>query len=84
MRKTAVPTAKEQSMDGLTNEMQSLQSGMADMAQAALSANVAKQAMEFQGSMVNAIITGGDQGMEIARNAGLAAQGIGSKLNVAV
>lgn len=71
-------------MDGLTNEMQSLQSGMADMAQAALSANVAKQAMEFQGSMVNAIITGGDQGMEIARNAGLAAQGIGSKLNVAV
>ena len=77
--------AKENLMDGMMEVVgmaQDMQEQNLQMQQAALGAGLAKQAMEFQGSMVNAIISGGDQGMDMIRNAGLAAQGIGAKLNI--
>ncbi|MBQ7585365.1 MAG: hypothetical protein IJU40_03850 [Desulfovibrionaceae bacterium] len=70
-------------MDGMMEVVgmaQDMQAQKLDMQQAAAGASLAKQAMEFQGSMVNAIISGGTS--DAARNAGLAAQGIGTKLSV--
>lgn len=46
--------------------------------QAQMGIAMAKKAMEFQGDMTLALINGGDA----ARNAGLAAEGIGGKLNI--
>ena len=72
-------------MDGMMEVVgmaQDMQAQKLAMQQAATSAGLAKEAMEFQGNLVNAIIQGGTQ--DPARNAGLAAQGIGSKLNVVV
>lgn len=63
---------------GMSQEMQQQQ---VQMQQAVTGAGLAKQAMEFQGDMVNAIISGGTQA-DAARSAGLAAQGIGGKLSV--
>lgn len=70
-------------MDGMMEVVgmaQEMQAQNMQMQKAAMSAGLAKDAMEFQGSMVNAIISGGS--MDAARNAGLAAQGIGGKLSV--
>ena len=72
-------------MDGMMEVVgmaQDMQAQKLQMQQAAVGAGLAKEAMEFQGNMVNAIISGGTQGMDVARNAGLAAQGIGGKLSV--
>ena len=66
-------------MDGL----QGMSEQMSQMAQAAVSAGIEKKALEFQGSMVSALINGGaDQSAEALRISGLAAQGIGNKLNI--
>ena len=59
---------------------QDMQAQKLAMQQTTNGASLAKQDMEFQGSMVNAIISGGS--MDAARDAGLAAQGIGTKLSV--
>ena len=72
-------------MDGMMEVVgmaQDMQAQKLQMQKAMAGAGLAKEAMEFQGSMVNAIISGGTQGMDMARNAGLAAQGIGGKLSV--
>ena len=72
-------------MDGMMEVVgmaQDMQAQKLQMQKAVTGARLAKDAMEFQGSMVNAIISGGDQAMEQMRSAGLAAQGIGGKLNV--
>ncbi|MBQ7607080.1 MAG: hypothetical protein IJU76_03815 [Desulfovibrionaceae bacterium] len=69
-------------MDGMMEVVgmaQDMQAQKLAMQQAASGARLAKEAMEFQGNMVNSIISGG---ADVARNAGLAAQGIGSKLNI--
>ncbi|MBO4300133.1 MAG: hypothetical protein J5861_00875 [Desulfovibrio sp.] len=71
-------------MDGMMEVVgmaQDMQAQKLQMQQAVAGAGLAKEAMEFQGSMVNAIISGGT-GMDMARDSGLAAQGIGSKLSV--
>ena len=70
-------------MDGMMEVVgmaQGMQEVQTQMEMAAKGAGLAKEAMEFQGQMVSAIINGGS--MDQARNAGLAAQGIGGKLNV--
>lgn len=59
------------------------------MTQMAMSVAVTKEAMDFQASMTSAIINGSfDKAAEVqaamSRNAGLAAQGIGGKINIAV
>mgnify|MGYP006916185359 CR=1 FL=1 len=72
-------------MDGMMEVVgmaQDMQATQLEMQKAVAGAGLAKQAMEFQGSMVNQIISGGAQ--DAARSAGLAAQGIGSKLSVVV
>ena len=69
-------------MDGMMEVVgmaQDMQAQKLAMQQAATGAGLAKEALEFQGSMVNTIIS---SGVDVARNAGLAAQGIGTKLNV--
>ena len=59
--------------------------GMAQAeAQANMSIAMTKKSMDFEASMVSNIINGGAQASETMRNAGLAAQGIGGKLNIAV
>ncbi len=71
-------------MDGMMEVVgmaQDMQATQMEMQKAVAGASLAKEVMEFQGSMVNTIISGG---ADAARNAGLAAQGIGSKLNIAV
>lgn len=70
-------------MDGMMEVVgmaQDMQAQKLQMQQAVAGAGLAKQAMEFQGSMVSAIISGST--MDAARNAGLAAQGIGANLNI--
>ena len=52
--------------------------------QANMSISMAKQSMDFEASMVSKLIDGGAQAAESMRNAGLAAQGIGNKLNITV
>lgn len=52
--------------------------------QANMSVSMAKQSMDFEASMVSKLIDGGAQATESIRNAGLAAQGIGGKLNITV
>lgn len=57
--------------------------------QMAMSVAVTKEAMDFNASMTAAIITGSfDKAAEmqanLSRSAGLAAEGIGSKLNITV
>ena len=72
-------------MDGMMEVVgmaQDMQAQKLQMEQATASAGLAKQAMEFQGNMVNSIISGGIQGMDVSRDAGLAAQGIGGKVSV--
>ncbi|MCR4667668.1 MAG: hypothetical protein K5657_10350 [Desulfovibrio sp.] len=71
-------------MDGMevVGMAMGMQAQEMQMQQATTSAGLAKQAMEFQGAMVNSIISGGTQGADMARNSGLAAQGIGGKLNI--
>ena len=69
-------------MDGMMEVVgmaQDMQAQKLQMQKAVAGAGLAKQAMEFEGNMVNAIISGG---MEVARNAGLAAEGIGVNLNI--
>ena len=60
---------------------QGMQAQSLEMQKAVNGAGLAKEAMEFQGSMVNAIISSGTQD-SATRSAGLAAQGIGGKLNI--
>ena len=50
--------------------------------QASMSIAMTKKSMDFEASMVSNIINGGVQGGDAMRNAGLAAQGIGGKLNI--
>ena len=74
-------------MDGMMEVVgmaQGMQAQELAMQQAATSASLAKETLEFQGSMVNSIISGGTQGMDMARSTGFAAQGIGSKLSTVV
>ena len=69
-------------MDGMMEVVgmaQDMQAQKLQMQKAVAGAGLAKQAMDFEGNMVNAIISGG---MEVARNAGLAAEGIGVNLNI--
>ncbi|MBQ9406476.1 MAG: hypothetical protein IJU37_07050 [Desulfovibrio sp.] len=71
-------------MDGMMEVVgmsQEMEAQKLQMQQAVAGASLAKEALQFQGDMVNAIISGG---MNAARDAGLAAQGIGSKLSVVV
>lgn len=59
--------------------------GMAQAeAQANMSIAMTKKSMDFEASMVSKLIDGGAQAADTMRNAGLAAQGIGGKLNIAV
>ena len=69
-------------MDGMMEVVgmaQDMQEQKLAMQQAVAGASLAKDALEFQGNMVNTIIS---SGADLARNAGLAAQGIGTKLNI--
>ncbi|MBQ9536626.1 MAG: hypothetical protein IJU79_02430 [Desulfovibrionaceae bacterium] len=71
-------------MDGMMEVVgmaQDMQAQQMQMQQAVTGASLTKEALEFQGSMVNAIIS---SGTDAARNAGLAAQGIGTKINTVV
>ncbi|MCR5814695.1 MAG: hypothetical protein K6G15_09415 [Desulfovibrio sp.] len=74
-------------MDGMM-EVVGMAQGMQEqelaMQQAVTGASLAKDALEFQGNMVNTIISSGTQSLDMARNSGLAAQGIGSKLSTVV
>lgn len=49
-------------------------------AQASMGVAMAKKSMDFQASMTLSLINGGQE----VRNAGLAAQGIGTKLNTVI
>ena len=74
-------------MDGMMEVVgmaQDMQAQELAMQQAVAGAGLAKEALEFQGSMINTIISSGTQGMDMARNSGLAAQGIGGKLSTVV
>ena len=51
-------------------------------AQASMSIAMTKKSMDFQASMTASLINGGLQQSAEMRDAGLAAQGIGGKLNV--
>ena len=69
-------------MDGMMEVVgmaQDMQSQKLAMEQAVAGAGLVKETLEFQGNMVNQILS---SGADLARNAGLAAQGIGTKLNV--